>query len=230
MNRSVATSLLILTLCAAPALAQNLESLVPASRPTVTVASFETDRTGWMPPPHLGDTLAELLTDRLVSAGAFRMVDRQWLVSASSSDGIGRVPFAAMLDRASTAGVEYLIAGSVTRLSIEKKSSTTGGVVPIPVIGGLFRKSKTESVIGLVIRVINVRTGEVLATSTAQSGASLESKSGGGILVIAHVPLVAGHGTSRDGYQDRLLDQSMQQAITAAADKLVAAAPRMTRQ
>jgi hypothetical protein len=78
--------------------------------------------------------------------------------------------------------------------------------------------------------VIDVRTGEVLATSTAQSGAAQESKSGGGIVIVAHVPLVAGHGGSHEGFQDRLLDQSMQVAVTQAAERLVAAAPRMTRQ
>jgi curli biogenesis system outer membrane secretion channel CsgG len=223
MNR--AALLLSCSLVAAPALAAAQEIVTP--RPSVTVATFDTDRTGWMPPPHLGETLAELLADRLIGTGAFRVVDRQWLVSASSSDGVGRVPFAHVVDRASQAGVDYVIAGAVTRLSIEKSSSTTGGGVPLPLVGGLFHKSKTESVLGLVIRVIDLRTGEVVATSAPESAASQTQSGGGGFAVVAHVPIVAGHGTSRQGFQDRLLDLTMQEAVTMAAETLRAAAARL---
>lgn len=77
----------------------------------------------------------------------------------------------------------------MTRFCLERHSSTGGGIVPLPFIGGLIHKSKTETVIGLTLRVIDVRTGEVVATATAES--------------------------------------AVQQAITAAADKLLAAAPRL---
>ena len=53
------------------------------------------------------------LTDRLVATGQYRMMDRSWLVSAP--DDRTRITFAAVLERANSAGVDYLIAGSVTR-------------------------------------------------------------------------------------------------------------------
>jgi curli biogenesis system outer membrane secretion channel CsgG len=192
------------------------------------VATFETDRTGWMPPPHLGDTLAELLTDRLVTAGTYRMMDRVRLVSASDSQH--GIPLDALLDRAASTGVDYLVAGSVTRLSKEEHGSTGGGVLPLPFIGGLLKKHKTESVVGLTIRVIDVHTGEVVATATAESGASESHASGGGVAVIGHVPIVGGKGSSASGVLDGLLDKAVQQAVTAAAEKLVAAAPRLARE
>ena len=205
------------------------EAIEPATRPTVTIATFDTDRTGWMPPPNLGETLAELLTDRLVTAGSFRLVDRDWLVPAGEDRR--RVSFAVLLDRAAAAGVDYLIAGSLTRLSIEKHTTTGGGVLPVPFVGGLIKKKKTESAIGLTIRVIDVRTGEVIATSTGESGASMKTTSGGGLAVVGHVPLplALGKGTSVTGFHDRLVDTAVQEAITMAAEKLVAAAPRLRR-
>lgn len=198
-------------------------------RPTLTVADFETDRTGWMPPPRLGTTLAEQLTDRLVTAGAYRVMDRAWLASAAGEPG--GVPLAVLIDRAQSHGIDYLVVGSVTRLSIEKNSTTRGGIVPIPFVGGLFKKKKTESVIGLTIRLIDVRTGEVLATSVAQGDAMHQTKSGGGIAIVGHVPIVAGvgGGTSTTGFLDRLLDVAVQEAVTAAAARLVAAAPQLRR-
>src|SRR6185295_12574598 len=53
-----------------PAIAQ------PAARPAIAVAPFDTDRTGWMPPPHFGETVADLLASRLVNLGSFRVFDR----------------------------------------------------------------------------------------------------------------------------------------------------------
>jgi curli biogenesis system outer membrane secretion channel CsgG len=221
---------LMILLATSPARAQDTtraDAPLPPARPTLTVADFVTDRTGWMPPPHLGETLAELLTDRLVAAGPYRMVDREWLISAV--DDRSRIPFPALLERAASSGVDYLIAGSVTRLSIEKKSSTGGGLLSLPIVGAIIKKNQTESVIGLTIRVIDVRTGEVVATSTAESGASQQTSSGGGVAIIGHVPLIGGKGSSVTGFQDRLLDTAAQQAITAAAEKIVAAAPRLIR-
>ena len=222
---------IMLVLLAKPAFAQDpmpgtaQDGAVQTVRPTMTVADFDTDRTGWMPPPRLGTTLAEMLTDRLVATGRYRMMDREWLLSAQD----GHVPFPQLVERAAGAGVDYLVAGSVTRLSIENRSSTGGGVVPLPLIGALIHKHKTESVIGLTIRVIDVHTGEVVATSTAEKGATQQNSAGGGVVVIGPVPLFGAGGTSATGFHDRLLDTAVQEAVTAAADKIVAAASRLVR-
>jgi curli biogenesis system outer membrane secretion channel CsgG len=198
-------------------------------RPTLTVADFETDRTGWMPPPRLGATLAEQLTDRLVSAGAYRVKDRAWLASSTGDSGF--IPLPVLIERAQSSGVDYLVVGSVTRLSIENNSSTRGGIVPIPFVGGMFKRKKTESVIGLTIRLVDVRTGEVVATSVAHGDADHQTKGGGGIAIVGHIPIVAGAGgsSSTTGYLDRLLDTALQEAVTAAAARLVAAAPQLSR-
>ena len=228
MNRiPVASFTRVVLILALPAHAQ--ETTARAAKPTLTVADFETDRTGWMPPPRLGTTLAEQLTDRLVAAGAYRVMDRAWLASSTGQSGF--IPLPVLIEQAQSRGVDYLVVGSVTRLSIEKNSSTKGGIVPIPFVGGLFKKKKTESVIGLTIRLVDVRTGEVVATSVTQGDAVHQTKGGGGIAIVGHVPIVAGAGggNSTTGYLDRLLDTAVQQAVTAAAARRVAAAPHLSR-
>lgn len=217
---------LITTLILSPAPAR--QSAAPI-RPSLTVADFETDRTGWMPPPRLGTTLAEQLTDRLVGAGVYRVMDRAWLASSTGDSGF--IPLPVLIERAQGHGVDYLVVGSVTRLSIENNSSTRGGVVPVPFVGGLFKKKKTESVIGLTVRLIDVRTGEVVATSVAQGDAMHQTRSGGGIAIVGVVPIVggAGGGSSTTGHLDRLMDVAVQEAVTAAAARLVAAAPQLSR-
>jgi curli biogenesis system outer membrane secretion channel CsgG len=156
-------------------------------------------------------------------------MDRAWLASPAGESRA--IPLPVLIERAQSNGVEYLVVGSVTRLSIEKQSSTRGGIVPIPFVGGLFKKKKTESVIGLTIRLVDVRTGEVMAASMTQGDAVYQTKSGGGLVVIGHVPIVAGAGGSGSstGYLDRLLDTAVQEAVTLAAARLIAAAPQLSR-
>ena len=219
--RVVVTCLLFAS-CARSGLAQEAPP-----RPSLTVADFATDRTGWMPPPHLGETLAELLTDRLASSALFRTVDREWLQSTADPDG-ARASFAVLLDRARSTGVDYLVAGSVTRLSFELRLSTRLGLLP-PLGAGVLRRTRSESVIGLTIRVIDVRTGEVVASATSENGSIQEANAGGGVAIAGHVPLVVGGRSSGAGFQDRLLDEALQDAVTDAAAQIVAAAPRLVR-
>jgi len=211
-------------LIASTASAQQPDSAGP-TRPLMTIADLETNRTGWVPPPRLGSTLAEMLTDRLVASGKFRIVDR-----ASIADDVGAIPSGMLRDRARDAGVAYILVGAVTRFSNEKHQSGGGGFLPIP-FAGLFHKTKVESVIGLVLRVIDVRTGEVVATASAEGGSSDSHTSGGGLAVVGHVPLPIGGagGSSATGVQDRLLDVAAQDAVGQAANQIIAAAERIGR-
>src|SRR5437773_4642986 len=75
-------------------------------RPTVAIVGFEAAPGGWvLPPPQLGRTVADLLLDRLVSAGSFHVVDGQWLSRSRAVDEI-RI-------NARAAGVDYLVLGSI---------------------------------------------------------------------------------------------------------------------
>jgi curli biogenesis system outer membrane secretion channel CsgG len=206
---------------AAPVQAQ--EDGLRQQRPTLMVAAFDTDRTTWMPPPRLGETLAELLTDRLVAANRFRVVDALRLESQHLSTA---APGQTLLDRATAAGLDYLIVGALTQLSIERRSTSRLGLLPVPLAGGLIRRQKTESLVGLTIRVIDVRTGEVVAAATAQSEASDQTRSGGGLTVVSKLPIVGGGKTSVMGIQDRLLNEAVAEAIEAAADEILAAVAR----
>jgi curli biogenesis system outer membrane secretion channel CsgG len=214
----------MLTLIAMPASAQDAPSR--STRPTMTVADFDTDRTGWMPPPNFGQTLAELLTTHLVESGAYRMLDRMWIVS--SPENRGHIPFDVLLDRAAGAGVQYLVAGSVTRFSMERHSSTGGGFVA-PFVGGVVHKDRTESVIGLTLRVIDVSTGEVVVTATATSGTEQKDTHGGGLALVGPVPVFGATGSSTTGFADRLLDAALQQAVADAAGKILASASKLVK-
>jgi curli biogenesis system outer membrane secretion channel CsgG len=129
---------------------------------------------------------------------------------------------AVLRDRATAAGGDYLIVGAVTRFSTERQRKTGVGLLPVPVVGGLIRKNKVEFVIGLTLRVIDVRTGEVVATAATEGGAATQNTSSAGLAVVGlPVPIVGGGGSSATGVQDRLLDAAIVQAIDAAAEKII---------
>jgi curli biogenesis system outer membrane secretion channel CsgG len=219
----IATLTFAAMLIATPARAQEDRAL---SRPTIAIVAFDTTRTGWMPPPGFGETIADLLTDRLVSGGAFRLIDSSLVVTPG--EDVGRMPAAMLMDRAAGAGVQFLVLGAVTRLSMEQRTSTGGGVVPIPIVGGLIKKKKTDSILGLTLRMVNVRTGEITTTTTVQGSSSGNTSSGGGIAAIVHLPFIAGKHSSAIGIQDGLLAKAASEAVAAAAEHLNAAASRVT--
>ena len=221
LTRIVAASTLAGFL-AAPAQAQ--EDKTPVARPSVTVAAFDTSRTAWMPPPSFGATVAELLTDRLVAAGTFRVIDST-LMGSPHATADASLP--ALRERATESGVQFLIVGAVTRLSLEQRTSSGGGIIPIPIVGGLIRKHKTESIIGLTIRVIDVQTGEVVATATSEGNASGSTSSGGGLGIVGKVPIVGAKRSSATGIKDGLLDAAVHQAVATVAEQLAAAAARL---
>jgi len=209
---------------ASAATAQTMAAIQSAT--TFVVAPFETNRTGWMPPPRLGETLAELLAAHLVTGAGVRVIERAWLPVVPGS---APEPTAGVFERAVNGGVDYVVLGSVTRLSIERQSSSRAGLLPIPVAGGLIRKQKTETVVGLTVRVVDVRTGQIVGTATSQGGGTHQKTSGGGLALVGKLPLVGGGGSSASGFQDRLLDEAVQEAIGAVAAELAAVAIRLGR-
>jgi curli biogenesis system outer membrane secretion channel CsgG len=219
----IALLMLAVTLTATPVMAQDTKAV---SKPTIAVVAFDTTRTGWMPPPGFGETVADLLTDRLVSGGAFRIIDSSLVITPG--DDVGRMPAAMLMERAGVAGVNYLVLGAVTRLSMEHRTSTGGGVVPIPIVGALIKKKKTDSILGLTIRMVDVRTGEIITTTTVEGSSSGNTSSGGGVAAFVHLPFIAGKHSSATGIQDGLLAKAVGEAVMAVAAHLNGAAIRIT--
>jgi curli biogenesis system outer membrane secretion channel CsgG len=199
----------------------------PAGRPTIAIIDFEASPSGWtLPPPRLGEIVATLMLDRLVAAGPYHVLDGQWLQHGNRS------PMA--VDRlrgdAEAAGVDYLILGSITRFSAERKQRSLGAAAfVVPVLGG-FRRQKNELVVAITARIVDVRTGEVVATATGQGSAIRTKLALGGLGLVR----AGGAGGLSNGslspteFRDAQLDEAIQRSVAAAADGLVHAAPRLT--
>ena len=110
------------------------------AKPTIAIVSFEAAQGGWtLPLPRLGETVAQLMLDRLVTAGAFRVVDGEWLQVRRSRAG-KPPPLEMLRANAADAGVDYLVFGTITRFSNERRNRTVGGAgFRLPLVGGLRR-------------------------------------------------------------------------------------------
>jgi curli biogenesis system outer membrane secretion channel CsgG len=194
----------------------------PVARPAIVIAPFDTDRTGWMPPPHFGETVADLLASRLVDLGAFRIFDRGVL---PEPDQGRRAAFDAVRELARQSGVDYVVLGAVTRFGNEKKN-TRGGLLGIPFLGG-GGKSSQESSVGLTIRVIDVRTGEIVSTTTSLGAASKSHRTVAGGALVHGLPVGGLFTSSSSGSLDRLVGEALVGAIEDAAASLTKAAARI---
>ena len=229
-SRFASTALvLVLTLCAArTAAAQDTASpdtrpsAIPAARPTIAIAALDTDRTGWVPPPNFGETVADLLANRVVDLGAFRVFDRALFPDRGPN---GRAAFEAVRDAAAQAGIDFVVLGAVTRFGNEKKNSR-GGLLGIPFLGG-GGKSTQESTVGLTLRVVNVRTGEIVSTSTSLGAAGKSHRTIAGGALVHGLPVGGLFSSSSSGSLDRLVAEALVDAVEDAAASLTKAAQRM---
>ena len=160
-SKLVGSLLMVMTLAGALGATSDLQP-----RPTLAIVDFETTPAGSvLPPPHLGSALAGLMLDRLVASGQYRVLDGRWLKIGRLEDGYMNMDGAR--EYVESAGVDYLVLGSMTQFSAENRRRTYGGGLVVPLLAGV-RRNKIELVVGITVRVVDVRSGEVATTATAQ--------------------------------------------------------------
>ena len=198
----------------------------PDERPTLAIVEFETTPAGTvLPPPQLGITLADLMLEKLVTSDRFRVVDGRWLqpeAARGAASGFNR--FRA---NAEAAGVDYLVQGSVTRFSTEgRRRGLAAAALALPLVGG-YRRQKTELALAVTLRVVDVRTGEVLTSVSAQGTSRRRNLGVGGLGLRTGVAGALVNAAS--SFRDSLLDEAMHRVVATAAAGLVNAAPKLSR-
>ncbi len=187
---AVAAALLFHTL-----VASSVDAQVPANRPTITVTDFDfgtvasqiagdkdtrkrlekmgvRDHQGFA--AQLGVGASDLIVERLIETGAFRVLERKQLAAIDQEHKISTDSQAiASPTSTSTAAplirARYIVTGSVTRLGFETKH--LGGLVgrvagPAFLYGLGAKKQLTE--VHLTARVVDTQTGEIVASFTGE--------------------------------------------------------------
>jgi curli biogenesis system outer membrane secretion channel CsgG len=217
----VGTLLMVMTLAGALSATDD-----PPPRPTLAIVDFETTPAGSvLPPPHLGSALAGLMLDRLVASGKYRVLDGRWLRIGREADGF--INMESAREYAESAGVDYLV-GSMTQFSAESHRRTYGGGVVLPLLAGV-RRNRIELVVGITVRVVDVRSGEVATTATAQGTSDRKALKVGALGLFSRG---GGGGFSNEstGSRDAQLSEAVARAVATAAQGVINSGSRLRAQ
>jgi len=197
-----------------------------SARPAIAIVDLDAKPAGrLLPPPQLGATAAQLLLDRLVESGRFRVYDGQWLMPRTEPQWRGTL--AAIRSQALDANMDYVVTGMITRFTEEQKQRSVGGVaIPLPIIGG-FRRQKKELVVSILLRLVDVRSGEVVVTAGGVGQGVRKNVSVGGIGFV-RAGGGAGVSTGSSDARDAQLDEAIRRSVDQAAQVLIGSAPRLT--
>ncbi len=147
-----------------------------ATRPAVAVMDFEYGSIdNWWGQYDIGKGMSDQVVDALVNDGTFRVIERKKLDTVLAEQDFAQSnradPSAATLAKiGKIKGVKYIISGSITKFATESR----GGAVRVKGIGLGGKKAKSE--VNLTARVIDVTSGEIVASVKGHG----ESSKGGG--------------------------------------------------
>jgi curli biogenesis system outer membrane secretion channel CsgG len=190
------------------------------ARPSVAIADVAITPGGWtLPPPQMSGTIVELMLNELVSSQKFHLYDGQWLVPESEAGGhadLGRLRAAAAERR-----VDYLVLGRLTGFSSEQKRKGFGGALPLPFFLGGFSRDQTQVRVSMTFRLVDVRTGEIVASVSGDGIGRRRTTAGGGFGVIHGIPIGAIAGAARaHSARDAMLEEAVRMAVHNAALEL----------
>jgi curli biogenesis system outer membrane secretion channel CsgG len=187
------------------------------ARPSIAIADVAITPGGWtLPPPQLSATIVELMMNELVGSERFHLYDGQWLVPGSEAGG--HADFERLRAAATERHMDYLVLGRLTAFSSEHQKKGFGGVIPLPFVGGGLSRDESRLRVSLAFRLIDVRTGEIVATVSGDGLGRRRATMGGGFGIVHGLPLGAIAGAAQaHSARDGMLDEAVRQAVHAAA-------------
>ena len=187
-----------------------------SARPAIAIADVAVSQGGWtLPPPQISATIVELMTSELVTSQRFHVYDGQWLVPESE---VGHPNLERLRAAAAERHVDYVVLGTLTAFSNEQQHRKIGGFFPKPFIAGGLSKNKSVLHVGLTLRIVDVRTGEIYS-SVNGDGIGIRHSSGLGALGVVHgLPVGALVSAARASHsRDAMLDEAVRNAVHQAA-------------
>jgi curli biogenesis system outer membrane secretion channel CsgG len=198
-----------------PALAQ-----AKSSRPAVAVMDFDYGTIdNWWGQYDIGKGMADQVVDALVEDGTFSVIERKQLDAVLAEQDFAQsnraAPSAATLAKiGKIKGIRYIITGSITKFSTERKESGLR-VKGIGIGGG---KSKAE--VQLTARMVDVTTGEIMVSAKglgeSKKGGSFSFSTGG-----------VGVGMGSSEYRNSALGDAQAMACSDLVAKIVAKKDRL---
>ncbi len=158
----------------------------------VAVMNFEfgTVQQWWNGNWDIGKGISDLIVNELVTAGTYRVIERNRLDQILAEQDLGESGRANPTSAAKVGkvlGVNAMVVGSITQFGTEKKKKGIGGA--FSKIGGFgggsYGTSKGKAKVAIDARVVDTTTGEILAVAkgsgeSSRSGLMLGGYGGGG--------------------------------------------------
>jgi curli biogenesis system outer membrane secretion channel CsgG len=192
-----------------------------SERPLVAVMDFDYGAIHhwWGGQYDIGKGMADQVVDALVNDGTYRVVERKRLDTVLAEQDFARsdraAPDAAKLSKVGhVLGVRYIIAGSITKFSMEKK----GGGLRVKGIGLGGGGAKAE--VRLTARMIDTTTAEIMVSAKGKG----KSKRGTGIS-FSKGGLALDMGSSE--YRDSALGDAQEKACEELVKQFVARVDRL---
>jgi curli biogenesis system outer membrane secretion channel CsgG len=177
----------------------------------------------------VGKGIADMLVDRLVNGGKYSVIERKkldTLLAEQNFSNSDRADPSSAAKIGKLLGVNAIIVGSITQFGRDDKSTTVGGAAA-GVVGRHFgfggagvNKKEAKAVVQITTRLIDVNTGEILASAvglgtskrsgTALAGVGGGSGGGGGGVFDSH----------SSNFGNTLIGEATNTAVTDVAAKL----------
>jgi curli biogenesis system outer membrane secretion channel CsgG len=180
----------------------------------------------------IGKGIADMLVDRLVNDGTYSVIERKALdklITEQNFSNSDRADPNSAAKIGKLLGLNAIIVGSITQFGRDDKNTSVGGGgfgLGKYGIGGVGKK-ESKAVVQITARLIDVNTGEILASApgtgestrggTSLLGAGGSGGSGGG----------AGYDMSSSNFGATIIGEATNKAVTDAATKLDQAATRL---
>lgn len=173
----------------------------------------------WWGTYDIGKGMADQVVDGLVNDGTFRVIERKKLDTVLAEQDFSKSdradPSAAKLSKlGKVLGVKYIIAGSITRFSTEKR----GAGVRVKGVG--LGGGKAKSIVSLTARMIDTTTGEIVLSAKGEGdsnkGGDVNFSTGG-----------VAAGTNAEEWRNSGLGEAQEKACTALVAAFVARKDRV---
>ena len=190
------------------------------ARPSLAIADVAITPGGWtLPPPQLSAAIIEMMMGELVASERFHVYDGQWLVPEREAGG--PLNFERLRAAATERRMDFVVVGSLTAFSTENKKKKFGGSGADAVSAGRrLAPAGAQLRVELAFRMVDVRTGEVIASVFGQ-GMGIRRATGvaaGGIIGRAlPLPVGAFAVATLPAARDAMLDEAVKQAVHNAA-------------
>ena len=175
----------------------------------------------------VGKGIADLLVNRLVTDGAYSVIERKALDKVIAEQNFSNSDRADPNSAAKIGrllGVDAIIIGSITQFGRDDKNTSVGGSA----IGGLagryglggVGKRSAKAVVGLTARLISTDTAEILAVASSKGESS---RSGASLLGSGGSVIGAGGGEwdmSSHNFGDTILGEAVNQAVSGLASQI----------